>query len=146
MSEEKNIIEDIQELVDQPFMSVSIRDGEFIINPAEAGIALMAAVSQQNEAESRAWEAAEELARELERLRQENARFRNELEPLVILLEELGYEDRSRQIERALWPVVGVLEDGTEVAFEYYDEEVVEECLYCANGWACDCAGSQQVS
>lgn len=122
MTSERNIIDDIEETIEQPF-NMEVRDGEFVITPAEAGIAMLAALSQRNDAETLAWETTEELAKELEKYRQENARYREALEPLVILLEELGFEERAHQIERALWPVIGVLEDGTEVAFEYYEED-----------------------
>jgi hypothetical protein len=134
------VFEQIAEAIDHEF-SASIEDGVFKITPAEAGIAMFAALTTANDAEARAWEAADALAKQHDKLRTENAKYRAVLESLVVLLDELGFEDRSNEIERALWPVVGVLDDGTEVEFEYHDEPA--ECEYCANGRSCDCAGAQ---
>ena len=138
---DNEFVNSIAEEIQHDF-NMRIEDNKFIMEPAEAGIALLAAMSQRNDAETRAWEAADELTRVMEKLRTENAKFRTLLESLSILLESLGYEDRANDIERTLWPVIGVLEDGTEVAFEFYDEDV-EACEYCDNGWACDCGGAQ---
>jgi len=141
---DKTLLDDIAETIEQEF-NARIQDGMFIVEPAEAGIAMLAAMAARNEAETRAWEASDELARQLEKTKQENARYREILEGLSILLTELGYESRADEVERALWPVVGVLDDGTEVEFEYCacgeDEDIA--CEYCARGWACDCGGAQ---
>jgi hypothetical protein len=123
----------------------------FIVEPAEAGIAMLAAMAAQNDAETRAWEASDELARQLEKTKQENARYRELLEGLSILLTELGYESRADEVEHALWPVTGVLDDGTEVEFEYCargwaceeDDEAEIFCVYCEDGFTCDCGGAQ---
>ncbi len=103
---------------------------------------MLAVMAAGNEAEARAWEASDELARQLEKTKQENARYRDLLEGLSILLTELGYETRADEVERALWPVTGVLDDGTEVEFSYGNDPEIE-CNYCARGWACDCGGAQ---
>jgi hypothetical protein len=139
---EKTLLDDIAETIEQEF-NARIQDGMFIVEPAEAGIAMLAAMAARNEAETRAWEASDELARQLEKTKHENARYREILEGLSILLTELGYESRADEVERALWPVVGVLEDGTEVEFEYGETDEDITCEYCARGWACDCGGAQ---
>jgi hypothetical protein len=134
---EKTLLDNIAETIEHEF-NARIQDGMFIVEPAEAGIAMLAAMAAGNEAETRAWEASDELARQLEKTKQENSRYRDLLEGLSILLTELGYESRADEVERALWPVVGVLEDGTEVEFEYD-----ATCETCARGWACECDGAE---
>jgi hypothetical protein len=143
---DKTLIDEIAETVGHD-LNIRIQDGEFIVTPAEAGIAMLAAMSEQAGAEDRIWSQVDALSKQAEKLRVENAKYRDLLESLTILLEQLGYDDRAHDIERALWPVVGVLEDGTEISYEYYDADEDDDadlhCTYCANGWACDCAGAQ---
>lgn len=142
---EKTLLDNIAETIDQEFVA-RIQDGVFIIEPAEAGVAMFAALAREEEAANRAWEEAEALVDKLERLREENASYREHLEKLQFLLDAIGYQDKVQEIDELLWPVVGVLEDGTEIAFEYNKDAELEcnyECNYCAYGWACACEEAQ---
>jgi len=49
----------------------------------------------------------------------------------------MGCDEKVSEIDHLLWPVVGILEDGTEVQFQY-DE--VNEDDYCINELNCDCS------
>ena len=136
---EKTLLDNIAETIDQEFVA-RIQDGVFMIEPAEAGVAMFAALAREEEEASRAWAESEVLVEKLERLREENASYREHLEKLQFLLDAIGYDDKVQEIDELLWPVVGVLEDGTEVPFQYLSDSV---CSNCARGWACDCEGAQ---
>ena len=80
----------------------------------------------------------------LEEVREEAAKLRDYLESLQLYLDAMGCDEKVSEIDHLLWPVVGVLEDGTQVKFQYdeFDEEDIE-CSYCAQGFTCDCEGAQ---
>jgi hypothetical protein len=60
------------------------------------------------------------------------------------VLENVGYYEVAAQIDLTLLPVVGVLEDGTEVIFTYDELAEMDICCHeCAQGLTCDCGGEQ---
>jgi hypothetical protein len=118
---DNNMLSDIAETINQEF-TARIQDGVFIIEPAEAGVAMFAALANQEDEAARAWVEADVLVTKLEALREENASYREHLEKLQFLLDAIGYDDKVQEIDELLWPVVGVLEDGTEVSFEYFPD------------------------
>jgi hypothetical protein len=122
MSTDKNPLEMAQELADAEF-SATIEDNAFVIRPAEAGIALLASITTHNTQLEDAWASADALAARLEELRAENGLFRQELENVSEILTVEGYSQYIDRINRILWPVVGINEDGTEVAFEYNENQ-----------------------
>jgi hypothetical protein len=115
---DKNPLEMAQELADAEF-SATIEDGAFVIRPAEAGIALLASLSTHNDQMQSLIDAAEELASMVQELRIENAKFRQELENVTEILSLENYGQYVDRINSILWPVFGITEDGTKVAFEY---------------------------
>ena len=119
---ENNMLNEIAEAINQAFEAV-IEDGVFKITPAEAGVAMFAALANQEDEAARAWAEADILVTRLESLREENARYRAQLEHASLVLEAIGYDDKAREIDELLWPVFGILEDGTEVSFEYNNTE-----------------------
>jgi hypothetical protein len=139
---DRNVLEQAEDLAGME-LTATIEDGAFVIRPAEAGIALMASLATHNEQLEEAWKSADYLAKRLEDLRDENGVLRDELEDLFDYLTEIGNAPRASRITEVLWPVVGVLDDGTEVEFEYDDENIV--CEYCLNGWACDCNQANEL-
>jgi prefoldin subunit 5 len=118
---DKNVLEQAEDMAGME-LTATIEDGAFVIRPAEAGVALMASIGAHNSQLEDAWESADYLAKRLEDLRDENGVLRDELEDLFDYLTEIGNEPRASRITEVLWPVVGVLDDGTEVGFEYNDE------------------------
>jgi hypothetical protein len=115
---EKNALEMAQELADAQF-SATIEDGAFVIRPAEAGIALLASITTHNDQMEATLAAVEELASTIEALRDENGKFRQELENVTEILSMENYGQYVDRINSILWPVFGITEDGTKVAFEY---------------------------
>ena len=143
MEDNNDMLQEIAETIGSDFTAY-IEDGVFRITPPEAGIAIFAALSGHAEQLQEAWDATDELVLKLEEVRAENARYRDHLEHVQTVLEDVGYHEKAAEIDRTLWPVVGVLEDGTEVIFTY--DELAEmdiECDYCAQGFTCDCGGAE---
>lgn len=117
MSEEKNIIEKAAEIAGVP-LEMNIREGELCIAPADAGIMLLAAVAAWQEQADAREEYIEQLLERFEKLRDENAFYRELLDECRQRMLSFGFEAQASKIMNALWPVVGVLEDGTEVAVD----------------------------
>lgn len=112
--QDKNPLELAEELAGQAF-GATIEDNTFMIRPAEAGIALLAAITQHNEHVKAAWDAADEMADALETLRADNALLREALDSCVEWLRHAGYDKAAEEVLAVLWPVRGVFADGTEV-------------------------------
>jgi hypothetical protein len=74
----------------------------------------------------------------------------------------MGCDEKVSEIDHLLWPVVGILEDGTEVQFQYDEIDPLDrikcdycldgftcsceadiKCDYCSQGFTCDCEGAQ---
>ena len=142
MEDNNDMLHEIANNIGSAFTAY-IEDGVFRITPPEAGIAIFAALSGHAEQLQDAWDATDELVLKLEKLSDENARYRDHLEYLQTVLENLGRYEVSAQIDRTLWPVIGILEDGTEVVFAYDDDEAEIECDYCSQGLTCDCEEAQ---
>jgi len=111
-----NIAEQLENVAGAPF-EMRIEDNEMIIAPAEAGIALLAAVSQMNTDNSEGWTEAERLGLVVEQLRDDNAELRDLCETIHATLVELGQDDLAERVLRAVFPVSGVMDDGTVVPF-----------------------------
>jgi hypothetical protein len=121
--EDKNPLQQAEELAGASF-NARIENGVFMIEPAEAAIALLAAVTQHNDQNQAAWDAVDEMAARVEELREDNARLREALDGCVEWLHHAGYENAAAEVLQLLWPVRGVLEDGTEVEIVLdYDNE-----------------------
>jgi hypothetical protein len=140
MEDNNDMLQEIAETIGSDFTAY-IEDGVFRITPPEAGIAIFAALSGHAEQLQDAWDATDELVLKLEEVREEAARLRDYLESLQLYLDAMGCDEKVSEIDHLLWPVVGVLEDGTEVQFQYDEPEI--ECDYCSQGFTCDCEGAQ---
>jgi len=117
MSEENNIIEKAAEIAGMP-LEMNIKDGELCIAPAEAGVMLLAAVAAWQEQSDKQEDYIDQLNEKMHKLRDENAQFRELLDECREKLLSFGFEAQATRIMNALWPVVGVLDDGTEVPVE----------------------------
>jgi|688.fasta_scaffold522851_3 hypothetical protein len=98
--------------------SMRIENNEMIITPAEAGVALLAAISQLNSQEDEAWQELDRLAGIIEELREDNANLRDVLETLHPMMVEFGQDEIADRLMRIAYPVAGVMDDGTVVKFE----------------------------
>jgi len=107
-------------------LDIRIEDGKFIIEPSDAGIALLASLQAQQNNADEAWEAVDEMTAEIEKMRDENSEFREVLHALATLLENIGYDLEASRINRMLWKVVGIDDEGNEVEFNYFDEDAEE--------------------
>jgi hypothetical protein len=103
-------------------LDIRIEDGKFIIEPSDAGIALLASMQSQNAQSEAAWLAVDELVAEIEKMRNENSEFREVLHTLALLLDNIGYDLEASRINRMLWKVVGIDDEGNEVEFNYFDD------------------------
>lgn len=110
MSDEKNPMDRVADVAGQPF-DVRIEDGIMLISPAEAGIALFAGVSQQQEREDEAWKVVEELAQKLDAVRDENAMIRDLFEDLHPMLVEFGQTELADRLMQTLYPVTFIREE-----------------------------------
>lgn len=108
-----NIMENIEGAAGQPF-HVNIVDNVMHIAPAEAGIAIFAALTKGNESEEAAWQEADQLAKALEQARDDNARLRDLFESVHPTLVELGQTELADLLMREVYPIYGVDADGTE--------------------------------
>ena len=136
MEDNNDMLQEIAETIGSDFTAY-IEDGVFRITPPEAGIAIFAALSGHGEQLQDAWDATDELVVKLEEVREEAAKLRDYLESLQLYLDAMGCDEKVSEIDHLLWPVVGVLEDGTEVKFQY-DEFDEDDC--CINELNCDCS------
>lgn len=162
MEDNNDMLQEIAENIGSDFTAY-IEDGVFRITPPEAGIAIFAALSGHAEQLQDAWDATDELVLKLEEVREEAAKLRDYLESLQLYLDAMGCDEKVSEIDHLLWPVVGILEDGTKVPFQYEDYLMTNaaakefnaimnrvianedniECDYCAQGFTCDCEGAQ---
>jgi hypothetical protein len=140
MEENNDMLGEIAETIGSDFTAY-IEDGVFRITPPEAGIAIFAALSGHAEQLQDAWDATDELVIKLEEVREEAAKLRDYLESLQLYLDAMGCDEKVSEIDHLLWPVVGVLEDGTEVQFEYVEIDPLDriKCTYCVQGLTCSC-------
>jgi hypothetical protein len=119
---EQNPIEQAAELAGMP-LNMRIEDGVFMIEPSDAGIALLAAIRTQQEDIDTAWTSVDEMAEALEKMHTENSLFREVLQQLADLLDSIGYDTEASRINKMLWKVVGIDDEGNEIAFDYFDDE-----------------------
>lgn len=117
MSEDNNIIETAAAIAGMP-LEMNIVDGALCIVPSEAGVMLLAAVGAWQEQADRREDYIDQLFVQLHKVRDENAFYRELLEECRERMLSFGFEAQATRIMNALWPVVGVLEDGTEVPVE----------------------------
>jgi len=117
-----NPIEQAAELAGLP-LNMRIEDGVFMIEPSDAGIALLASIRAQQEDIDNAWTSVDDLSDALEKMRAENALFREMLHEVADLLDNVGLEKEAARINRTLWKVVAIDDDGNEVEFDYFDDE-----------------------
>jgi len=94
----------------QPF-EVEIVEGVMHITPGEAGIALFAAISQQQAREDEAWAVVEELAKKLDEVRDENAVLRDLFEDLHPMLVEFGQNELADRLMQTLYPVTFIRDE-----------------------------------
>jgi N-formylglutamate deformylase len=140
--EDSNMLKKIAETTDSEF-TPHIENGVLYTTQLAPGVAMSVALAGAESNTAEAQDETDSLAKQLEKLRAENARYRDHLEYLQTVLENLGCYEVSAQIDLTLWPVIGVLEDGTEVVFAYDDDEAEIECDYCSQGLTCDCEEAQ---
>ena len=141
--EDSNTLQKIVETIGSEF-TAHIDDGALHAKQLETGVAMSAALASSERNTYNPQAETDSLAKQLEKLLAENARYLAHLEDLQTVLENVGYHEVAAEIDRTLWPVIGILEDGTEIVFTY--DELAEmdiECSYCAQGLACDCGGEQ---
>jgi hypothetical protein len=67
---------------------------------------------------------------------EEVANLRDYLESLRLYLKDMGCGEEATEIKHPLWPIVGLLKDGTKIQFEYDRRE--EGCGGGPDGF-CDC-------
>jgi hypothetical protein len=108
-------------------LDIRIEDGKFIIEPSDAGIALLASLQAQQNNADEAWEAVDEMTAAIEKMRDENSMFREALHNLAEVLIELNQLALAAKINRMLWKVVGIDDEGNEVEFNYFDDEQAEQ-------------------
>ena len=126
MNEDKDILENAMDLIGTDF-AVDIEDNVMRINPAEAGIALFAYIAQVGDAVDSAWESVDVQIAKIEELRADNALLREALDSFRELLEANGHAAAANGIMELLWPIVGILDDGTEIPIVIDWTETEEE-------------------
>ena len=141
--EDSNMRKKIAETTDSEF-TPHIENGVLYTTQLAPGVAMSVALAGVESNTAEAQDETDSLAKQLEKLRAENARYRAHLEYLQTVLEDVGYHEVAAQIDLTLFPVVGALEDGTEVIFTYTELAEMDVCCHeCAQGLTCDCGGEQ---
>ena len=99
------------------------------------------ALARAERSTAEAQDDADSLAKQLEKLWAVNDRYRDHLEYLQTVLENLDCDEEVLKIDHLLRPLVGVLEDGTEVQFQYGEIDPLDiiKCDYCLDGFTCSC-------
>jgi hypothetical protein len=119
--QEQTIIEQVEELAGMG-LDISIEENAFVIRPAEAGIALLAAIREHDDEMSETWTAVDDMAETVEQLRAENNLFRQLLLDVVEIFDDKNMTREATIISRAVWSVKGINEDGEEVEFQWNDD------------------------
>ncbi len=108
-------------------LDIKIDNGVFMVTPSEGGIMLLAALNDYEAQIKEAWEAVDDMARELEEKSDENSLFREMLTDVAGLMEYSGMEREARIINEVLYKVTGITEDGEEFTFVWNTDEDDED-------------------
>lgn len=119
-------------MIDEPFKQIkdklelsefnaNIEDGKFIIEPANAGIVLLAALQTQQETIDSLEEHLELTSKDYETIVDENEDFRELLHECLNALP--AGSELALTVEERLWRVSGITSDGTEITIDYKKEE-----------------------
>ena len=119
-NETPNVFDELKQLIGMDF-HMEIKDGVFCITPAEAAIALFSATSE-------ALFSMEKVSDEIDAIREDYLNLKNETDEHRQMLEACydsyvvsGFDFEATCLENYLWPVTGILEDGTEIVFKDTD-------------------------
>ena len=119
-AEKGNVFDELKQLIGMDF-NMEIKDGVFCITPAEAAIALFSSTAAILANMENVWDEIDEATEKYNELKRETDEHRQMLEACWDAFVISGFEFESHALENYLWPVTGILEDGTVVDFSNGD-------------------------
>lgn len=119
-NETPNVFDELKQIIGMDF-HMEIKDGVFCITPAEAAIALFSATAATLSNLEKVWEEVDEITEKYQKLKNETDEHRQMLEACYDSYVVSGFDFEATSLENYLWPVTGILEDGTEVVFKDTD-------------------------
>jgi hypothetical protein len=115
-NETPSMFDELKQIIGMDF-HMEIKDGVFCITPAEAAIALFSATAATLANMENVWD-------EIDAANAKYLELKNRTDEQQQLLEACwnsflvkGFDNEADILENFLWPVIGILEDGTEVNF-----------------------------
>lgn len=115
--------EEMAEIIGYDQLSAEIVDGKMIIEPADAGVMMMAYLQLAEEKELTHEREVEYHNTRYDKLRDENAHLRDFLERVYVLLTEKGLHDLAQEVILTAYPISGVDEETGDVVIVYGDAE-----------------------
>jgi hypothetical protein len=119
-NEAPNVFDELKQLIGMDF-HMEIKDGVFCITPAEAAIALFSATAATLANMENVWDEIDAANAKYLELKNRTDEHHQLLEACWNSFIVKGFDNEARILEDYLWPVTGVLEDGTEVDFSSND-------------------------
>lgn len=100
--------ENVAELIDQPELKAEIVDGKFIIEPADAGIALLGYIQINDMQLDEYHKEQEKLLVELDFIRDDNAKLRDFLDRIYGVLMDYENFELADELMSLMYPVKGI--------------------------------------
>ena len=114
-NETPDMFDELKQIIGMDF-HMEIKDGVFCITPAEAAIALFSATAATLANMENVWDEIDAANAKYLELKNRTDEQHHLLEACYDSFVYSGFDIESHILEEYLWPVTGILEDGTEVS------------------------------
>lgn len=119
-NETPNVFDELKQIIGMDF-HMEIKDGVFCITPAEAAIALFSATAATLSNLEKVWEEVDSVTEKYLELKNKTDEHHQLLEACWNSFVVKGFENEARILEDYLWPITGIMDDGTVVDFSSGD-------------------------
>ena len=119
-NETPDMFDELKQIIGMDF-HMEIKDGVFCITPAEAAIALFSATAATLANMENVWDEIDAANAKYLELKNRTDEQHHLLEACYDSFVYSGFDIESHILEEYLWPVTGILEDGTEVSLSTND-------------------------
>lgn len=119
-NETPSVFDELKQIIGMDF-HMEIKDGVFCITPAEAAIALFSATAATLSNMEKVWEEVDSVTEKYLELKNKTDEHHQLLEACWNSFVVKGFENEARMLEDYLWPITGIMDDGTVVDFSSGD-------------------------
>lgn len=119
-NETPSVFDELKQIIGMDF-HMEIKDGVFCITPAEAAIALFSATAATLSNMEKVWEEVDSVTEKYLELKNKTDEHHQLLEACWNSFVVKGFENEARILEDYLWPITGIMDDGTVVDFSSGD-------------------------